>query len=236
MSRSRSAHETPQPVAANRSGPKIAPHVGEGRCRKLGVRVLEHAVDLSARVGDEQVRAAVAVEVAARDAHARARVGDAGLGGELLEAEPEPGRIGLRAARPGDVVVQAVGLGVVGDVEVEVAVEVEVGEHGAEAVLELDDLESGLGADLAEGLPSSLVQVQQVADAEYVLRETRPGRRGRGSRVGVAGDEQVGQAVAVHVADGGAGVPAEGRDAGVAAPSVNVPSPSFHRSAARWRS
>ncbi len=191
------------------------PLVGEGRRRKLGVPRPEHAVALPPEVRHEEIRADVPVVVAAGDAHARTGVGHARLGRDFLEAEAEPRRIGLLAAGPGDVLVEAVRLGVVREVDVQVVVEVDVGEHDAEAVGELHDLEPGFGADLTEA-SVALVQEQQVADTEH--RRRKPTRSvGDGVQgVRVARHDEVGQAVAVHVAHGRAGAPAERRHARVA--------------------
>ena len=70
----------------------------------------------------------------------------------LLEAEAEAGRIGLRAAGPGDVHVQLVRVLVVGDVEVGTAVAVDVDELRAEPVAEARRLEARLHPDLAEAI------------------------------------------------------------------------------------
>ena len=121
---------------------------------------------LTSEVRHEEIGAHVPVVVAARDAHACPRVGHVRLGRDFLEAEAEMRRIGLRATGPGDVLVEAIRLGVVREVDVQVVVEVDVREHDAEAVGELHDLEPGFGADLAEGLVS-LIQEQQVSDTEH---------------------------------------------------------------------
>ena len=71
---------------------------------------------------------------------------------------------------------------------------------------------------LAEGrAPASsaaLVEVQQVAHAGVGVGEALGGPVHGAVDVGVAGDEQVGPAVAVDVADGGARVPADRRRPG----------------------
>ena len=88
--------------------------------------------------------------------------------------------------------------------------------------VEVGDLESRLHADLAErhapAVGAPLVQVEQVADPRVGVGEPLRGPGDGAVHVGVAGDEQVGPAVAVDVADGGPGVPAEGRGAGVVGP------------------
>ena len=58
------------------------------------------------------------------------------------------------------------------------------------------------------------VEIEEVADAEVVVREARLRARDRAVRVGVARDEDVGPAVAVDVGDRGARVPAVGGDPG----------------------
>ncbi len=118
----------------------------------------------------------------------------------------------------GDVDVVAVRVLVVRDVEVEPPVAVQVGEDGAERVVVRRRVDAGLPSDLAEAGASvravALVQEEQVAHPEVVRRVSvhRPGDRS--VRLRVAGDEQVGAPVAVHVAHRGAGVPPEGDDAG----------------------
>ena len=112
-----------------------------------------------------------------------------------------------------DVDVQPVRVGVVRDEDVEPAVDVDVGEHDAEAVLEAPGLQAGLAADLAEpraaALVRPLVQVEEVALTAVVRREAS-GRGGdRRVDVGVARDDEVRAPVAVQVPDRGAGVPAE---------------------------
>src|SRR5204863_1293652 len=140
------------------------------------------------------------------------RVGDTGDGCALLEAEAEPCRIGLLPARPGDVLVEPVGVTVVGDVEIGGTIAAEIGEHGTEAVVESRGLEACLDADLAEPratvLAAADVQVEKVANAGDVVGKARGGAGNGNVGVGVARDEQVGTAVAVHVCDRGAGVPA----------------------------
>ena len=133
-------------------------------------------------------------------------------GGAVLEAEAEPGRVGLGSARPRDVDVQLVRILVVRDVQVRTAVAVGVDEGGAESVREAGRLETRLHPDLAEAgtavraVPS--VQVEEVADAGEVGREAGERVRHRVVWTGVAGDEDVRAAVAVHVRDGDARVPA----------------------------
>ena len=78
-------------------------------------------------------------------------------------------------------------------------------------------VETDLPADFTEPGASvravALVQEEEVAHAEMVRRVPRRRPRDRSVRLRVAGDEEVGPTVAVDVADGGAGVPAEGDDA-----------------------
>ena len=165
---------------------------------------------LPTRVAHEQVGPPVAVVVALGDPHAGVRVDKAGAAGLIDEAEPKATR------RQIDVV--AVRVLVVRDVEVEPPVAVQVGEHGAERVVVRRRVDPGLPSDLAEaGAPGgavALVQEEQVAHPEMVRRISRHRAGYRGVRFGVPRDEDVRAAVAVHVPDRDAGVPAEGDDAG----------------------
>ena len=181
----RSTHEAPQPAkpvpsAGSKSGRAFAK-------RRPGAEPVGGR-RLAARVRHEQVGARRRRR--GRDAHAGERVGDAFGRAALLEAEAEPGRVGLRAARPRHVHVELVRVLVVRDVEVGAAVAVVVRERGPRPCAELRRLEAGLqrrprgtGAAAAR----SLVQEQQVADPGEVRREARerarrPGRSGRCSR------------------------------------------------------
>ena len=144
----------------------------------------ERCVRLVARVGDEEVGAAVAVVVAGGDAHAGVRVVHAVARAPLsCEAEAEPGWIGLGAAGPRHVQVEPVRILVVRDVEIGAAVAVDVGEHRAETVLVRASRARACAADLAEvrvaALVVALVEEQQVADALVVRREA--GHRARRS-------------------------------------------------------
>ena len=182
------------------------PHARERAARSL----LVCGGGLIARVGHEEAEAA-ARRGAGRHTHPGVLVGDAGGRRALLEAEPEPGRIGGRAAGPRDVDVELVRVLVVRDVDVRAAVSVGVGERRAEPVSEGGGLEARLVADLLEPTPAC-VQIEQVADAGHVRREAGEGVRHRLAQVGVAGDEEIRPAVAVHVRDGRAGVPAARRE------------------------
>ena len=75
----------------------------------------------------------------------------------------------------------------------------------------LGGLEARLVADLLESA-GALVQIEQVANAGHVRREAGEGVLHRLAQVGVAGDEEIRPAVAVHVCDGGTGVPAVRRE------------------------
>ena len=137
--------------------PRVRSYVRERRIVGVGrIRPVE-GVALAARVRDEDVGAPVGVPVADRHAHAGVRVGHACGGRPLLEAEAEAGRVGGDAAGPGHVLVEAIRVRVVREVNVEITVTLEIGEHDAEAVAEAHDLEPGLAADLAEpsGRPRS---------------------------------------------------------------------------------
>ena len=217
----RSTHESPQPTVLRSPSAvlKTDSRVQERGAVPGGRRAcLEGRVRLAARVRDEQVGAAVAVVVAGRDAHAGVAGSSTPSALRLVdEAEAEPGRIRLRAARDRLVDVQLVRILVVRDVEVGAAVAVHVGEDGAEAVVVRRRVEPGLRADLAEVRVAvravALVQEEQVAHAAVVRREAGDRARDRLVHVRVAGDEEVGPAVAVHVGDRGAGVPAVRDDA-----------------------
>ena len=107
---SRSAHVTPQPDPENRSGPKVS-----RSSVKAGTggpsRAPEHAVALTSEVRHEEIGTRIPVVVAAGDAHACPRVGHVRRGRDFLQAEAEVRRIGLGPMRPGDVLVEAIGLG-----------------------------------------------------------------------------------------------------------------------------
>ncbi len=163
------------------------------------------------RVADEKAErpAAAAVD---RDAHAGVRVGHSRRGRAVLEAEAEAGRIGLGSAGPGDVDVELVRILVVRDVEVGTAVAVDVEEGRAQTVREVRRLEAGRDSDLTEARAAvwavPLVQVEEVADADEVGGEPVQRVRHGVVRARVTGDEHVGAAVAVHVGNRDAGVPA----------------------------
>ena len=199
----KSTHVVPQPA-------KPVPRAGSKRGRTLAnvpVAVWTYAAEGSLReLVTKSPRRPPDGDVG-RDAHPGIRVGDARGRRTLLEAEAEPGRIGARAAGPRDVDVELVRILVVRDVDVRATVAVHVDERGAEPVAEVRRLEPGLVADLLEA-PCALVQIEQVADAGHVRREAGEGVLHRVVQVGVAGDEDVRPPVAVHVRDGGAGVPA----------------------------
>src|SRR5712691_5127221 len=170
---------------------------------------------LAARVRDEQVGTPVTVEVRSRDTHPRIRVGHARDGCALLEAEAEPRRIGLPPAGPGDVLVQPVRVTVVGDVEIEPPIAVEIGEDCTEAVIEPRGLEACLNADLAK-LRMSIavapdVEVQEITDAGDVVRKPRSGAGngnvGVGRHAGLAAYRQVRLRRTAHVREPALRVP-----------------------------
>ena len=78
-------------------------------------------------------------------------------------------------------------------------------------------VDAGLRRDFAEPRAAvravPFVQEQLVADTEVVRREARRGAGDRRIGLGIAGDEEVRPAVAVHVRNRGARVPAVGDDA-----------------------
>ena len=193
-------------------------NVGE---RRPGGEGLLSAVDrmrLSAGIRDEQVGVSVTVEVRSRDTHPRIRVGHAGDGCALLEAEAETRGIGLLPARPRDVLVQPVRVAVVGDVQIGPAVTVEVGEDRPEAVIEPRGLEARLNAHLPKaGVPvlvPTQIQVEKVADAGEVVGKAGSRAGDREVGVGIARHEEVGTAVAVHIGDRRTRMPAKALDPG----------------------
>ena len=206
---SRSAHEAPQPASVvsracanrGRASAKADP----------GAVALEDAVELAMRVGHEEVGPPVAARVCGGDAHAGVLVGDAGLGPALLEAEAE-------RALGWNVHVEPVRVEVVGDVEVEATVAVDVGERGAEAVLDLPRLDADVGSDVAEARapvrPCSEVEVEPVRHARVGGGKASGIARDRRVEVGVACDEQIRAPIGVHVADRRGRVPAVGVDPG----------------------
>ena len=196
-------------------GAEVVAHVVIGRIVLVRRLAAKGAVGLSASVGHEEVRAPVPVVVRSRDAHPAAGIGDTGSRRPLLEPKAEPGRVGARPARPGNVLVEPVGVRVVGDEDVEVAVQLEIREQHAEAVLEADDLETRFSPHLAKGGPvavAALVQIEQVPTSLVRVREALRRTDDRLVEVGVAGHDEVRPPVAVEVARRRTGVPAEGID------------------------
>ena len=235
MSRSRSTQEPPQPVSAGVSAKssRASAYAGRsGACRHPSV----HRVSLAPRVRDEQVGQAVPVVVGGGDPHPGVGVRDAGAHGHVPQAEAEARRIRGDASRPGLVPVEAVRVLVVRHVHVEAAVAVEVGHHGAEAVLGLARVDAGELAHLAEPRRAapvrSLVEVEEVAHPAVVRGEPR--RTSRGS-------ERSGRCTRPRRCPGGrhrsrhprprpACQPYAAMPAGRAI-SLKVPSPRFHSSA-----
>ena len=193
-------------------------------------------MQLVARVRDEDVGPSVAGEVLRRDPHARVRVGDVLTFRDVLEAEAEVLGIRVGATLQRDVLVELVRIRVVRDVQVEAPVAVEVREDRSEAVRDLRPLDARRSSDLAERrmpvLVGAFVQVEEIADGCVVGWEA-----GRGVddevRIGVRRDEEIRPPVAVDVADDGCRVPAFALMPAWTAPSVNVPSPLFQRSASQ---
>ena len=175
-------------------------------------------VRLSTGVRHEKVEPAVAVVVAGRDAHSGVRIVDSLRGATLLEAEAEPFGVSGGPTGPGNVLVELIRVFVVGDVQVGPPVSVVVREQRAEAVAELSRLEPRLDPDFAEPRVSMLVvafvEVEQVAHTPVVRGEAADRVRHRSVEIRVAGDEQIGAAVAVDVGHRSARVPAEGVDPG----------------------
>ena len=96
--------------------------VGEGAVAPVGVE----GVDVVGEVGDEEIEVAVAVVVPRVDAHAR-------LGAAVLAVGQTRGGADFAEAESALVAEEEVRLGVVGHVDVGVAVGVEIGEHHPEA-------------------------------------------------------------------------------------------------------
>ena len=199
------------PLASTRSGYAVAVEIDPGvapagevraegrgeararvceRARRLRWRAPEDGVRLAARVADEQVGAAVAVVVGAGDAHAGVRVGDAVRARARRRGGSRAPWVGLRAARPGDVHVQAVRILVVGDVEVGPAVAVDVREHRAEAVLDASGRARAAAPTsrnrACPWLSGPSLRKSRSRTPDVVRREARGRARDRGVHVGVA--------------------------------------------------
>ncbi len=191
-----------------------------GRSREAQVlgHVLEQQIaqvavegrDVLVEVGDEEVEPAVGVEIAGRQAHARLGVAHGVEGG----ARPQPDLLEAAAL----VVVEVVGVRVVGGVEVEVEIAVEIGGDDGEGVEETDVLETGAPGALAEAasagvLPEEIGLALETEGSEHDLEafpvERRLGVEHVGERaVDVGADEEILVAVAVGVEEDRAGRPA----------------------------
>ena len=152
-----------QPLPERRNAEGGAPVDERPGVGRLG---LVQGVALLTHVGHEQLGHAVTVEVAGRRPHARPVVVDAHGRGHVDEAWVPGGRV---------VAIQPIGVGVVGDQQVPVAVVVDVDERRAQAVAGAVDVQPGLAADVDEAGPSPLpraeVVQQQVGDGCVAARE-----------------------------------------------------------------
>ena len=200
--------------------PEIAVEVG-GRPRvplgrAIGLRLpVERAEEVLLRgpvhvAAHEEVEQPVAVEVEPGGRRAPARVGDAGLRGDLLEA-PSAEIVEEEVALEG------------GDVDVVFAVVVEIGHRGAHSVE--DPLETGLARDVAkagEAVGAGALVPVEGEGRRLVLRAriARP--------EGARNEEEVGPAVAVVVEDGDA-APHRLRHPLLAASAVDVREVNPHR-------
>ncbi len=127
---------------------------------------------MSARVRHEEIGALVGAVVGGRDPHARVRVRHAFSSCALPELKVEPGL--ARLPRPA-VHVEPVRVEVVGDVEIEASVTVDVREQGSQPMVERSALEPGLASDLTERraavVARPLVEVEAVVDGQVIGRE-----------------------------------------------------------------
>ena len=127
---------SPAGEGTTEGGGEARPDVPERRPGGDGRPAEVDGVPLAPRVGHEQVGEAVTREVGRGHSHPGVRIGDARVRRALVEAEAEPGGVGLRPSRPRDVLVDAVRVAVVRDEEVGAAVAVEVRKHSPQAVIE----------------------------------------------------------------------------------------------------
>ena len=168
-------------------------------------------MQLASRVRYEQVGAPVLAEIGGCDPHTGVRVVDGLTPRDLVEPEP-------KLSGPRDVPVQLVRISVVGHVQVEAPVAIEVREHRAEAVTEPLVLEAGDLSHLSERgavVPGcSSIEVEEVAHRMVVVGEAGSGGGDWPVHIRVARHEKVRQSVVVHVPDRRPGVPAGRVDTG----------------------
>src|SRR5262249_32995509 len=174
--------------------------------------------------GDEDLRQAVAGDVVGLHAHAAHRLALPGRGGA---AEHAAG-LELEATQVAVVVIWHL---VVADEDVDLAVAVEVEEQDAESLVL--GFEAGLLADVGESAVAVVAEQHARVAAELArsarVADVRLARLVAAPRVildvemDVAADEQVGQAVAVEVAEGAASTPAVERDAGLLGDLAEAP-------------
>ena len=161
-------------------------------------------MQLPASVRHEEVCPPVEAVVGRGDSHARVGVGGTLPARPLTEPEIEVARTCFPYTSDPVVQVEPVRVEVVGDVEVEASVPVDVGEHRPQAVVDRCTLQPGSAAHLPERraavVTRPLVEIEAVGDGEMVGREPFRRSRSLAVRVGVARHEQVGEPVAVHVA------------------------------------
>ena len=208
--RARGEHEL-RAAGVREVDPRGAPagEAGAERPVELGARVREASRARSGRrpTARRASSSRTGVPSRRRDAHARERVGDAVAPRRAPRSGSRARRVGRRAARPRHVHVEVVGVLVVRHVEVGAAVAVDVREERAEAVA---------GRTTPPGRPARPTSRKRRPPSFRNNRSRTPARfvgkpandPGRCVRVGVAGGEEIGPSVAVHVADRSAGVPA----------------------------
>ena len=164
-----------------------------------------HRVELVSQIGDDEVEEAVAAVVLDGNSHPAVEVSDLGTIGDVDKPEPE------RIIRPGDVLVEPVGIGVVRHEQVQVTVIVQIAEHGPQPVLIPTALQSDLLTHLAKRDVTvrswALVEVQQIAASQQSVGEGDSSHRVGSVRVDIAGYEDIGPTVAVDVANRRSGVP-----------------------------
>ncbi len=160
-----------------------------------GAVVAVEGVALAPQVGDEEVLVAVAVGVAGGDPHPRLRPA------ELVERH-SPGESHLLQLAAAETAPELVRLAVVGDVEIEPAVAVEVAGHHAQPLAGVPrerriagGLEAAVTTVAVEpvGYPGEAVRATVVGPAGGV------GADGGGVVVEIADDEEIGEAVGVDV-------------------------------------
>ena len=171
-----------------------------GVLEAVGALVAEQRVGLADQMGDEEIEIAVVVDVAGDHAHPRL-----GQPVQVVGRTQHHRVVDERAVALVDP--EVVGIGVVGDVDVEPAVVVEVGGHDAETGV-LDAGDAGTAAHVLEATVSG-VAVEEVVDAgergrtAVLVPAALVGALAIGIERDVAGHVQIEQAVAVVVEERG---------------------------------